>query len=63
MQETIEKGSIWSGNSGVQFQVIDQVVIEDQTWIHYRLVSSDEPKEFSCFKESFLERFTQIPRN
>jgi hypothetical protein len=63
MQETIEKGSLWSGNSRTQFQVIDQVVIEDQTWIHYRLVSSDDPKEFSCFKESFLERFTKLPKN
>lgn len=63
MQGTIEKGSIWSGSNGAQFQVIDQVVIEDQTWIHYRLIAADEPKEFSCFKESFLERFTQIPKN
>ncbi len=59
----IEKGSLWSSADGRTFQVINEVEIEGNLWIHYRRVDSEyeEPKEFSCYTESFLTRFTKLP--
>jgi hypothetical protein len=61
----IERGSIWSGTDGRTFQVITEAVVEGKDWIHYRRIDheSEEPKEFSCYKESFLSRFTRLPQN
>jgi len=62
---TIARGSIWSSTDGRTFQVISEVTIEGNEWVYYRRIDSeyDEPKEFSCFKESFLSRFTKLPEN
>ncbi len=61
----IEKGSIWSSTDGRTFQVINEVEVEGNTWVHYRRIDSeyDEPKEFSCYSESFLARFNKLPQN
>lgn len=61
----IDKGSVWASADGRTFQVIDQIRVEGKDWIHYRRIDSEyeEPKEFSCFVESFLDRFHQLPRN
>lgn len=61
----VEKGSIWSGNQGLKFQVINVAVVEGNTWVHYRRLDSEteEPKEYSCYLESFTERFRQEPKN
>jgi hypothetical protein len=59
----IEKGSVWSGTDGTTFQVITEVLVEGNEWVHYRRIDNKDPKEFSCFKESFLARFTRIPKN
>jgi hypothetical protein len=61
----IERGSIWSSVNGRTFQVITEVHIEGNDWVHYRRIDSEieEPKEFSCYKESFLSRFTKLPQN
>jgi hypothetical protein len=61
----ITKGSIWSSSDGRTFQVINEIDLEGITWVHYRRIDSeyDEPKEFSCYKESFLSRFYQLPQN
>ena len=60
----IEKGSVWQSVNGRTFQVISEVTVEGNEWIYYRRLDSniEEPKEFSCYKESFLERFVQIPK-
>jgi hypothetical protein len=58
----IKKGSKWTGNEGKIFCVIDTLEIDGKKWVHYRLENSNtDPKEFSCFEESFLERFRPLP--
>ncbi len=59
----IEKGSVWQSGDGRKFQVITEILLEGNSWIHYRRIDSEyeEPKEFSCYKESFLERFHKLP--
>jgi len=61
----ITQGSIWSSPDGRTFQVINEIEREGIAWVHYRRIDSeyDEPKEFSCYKESFLSRFYQLPKN
>lgn len=61
----IERGSVWSSSDGRTFQVIAEAVVEGNTWIHYRRIDNEieEPKEFSCYKDSFLSRFTKLPQN
>ena len=61
----IEKGSIWAGSDGSKFQVITEAVVDGNDWVHYRRIDTRPtgPEEFSCFKESFLERFTKLPKN
>lgn len=50
-------GSRWTGGDRKVFIVINTVVIDDNTWIHYR----DDQREYSCFVESFLQRFNPLP--
>lgn len=61
----ITKGSVWQSADGRRFQVINEIQLEGNNWIHYRRIDSDydEPKEFSCYTESFLERFHKLPDN
>ena len=65
MSEQIEVGSVWTSINGVHFQVISETHIEGNNWIYYRMIDkeTEEPKEFSCYKESFLSRFHQIPKD
>ena len=60
----IEKGSVWHSVDGKAFQVITEVVIEGKEWVHYRRIESnvEEPREYSCYKESFLSRFYLQPK-
>ena len=57
----VKKGSKWWTSEGKKFVIIDEVVIEGLVWIHYREAEGDPPKEFSCYKESFMSRFTPLP--
>jgi hypothetical protein len=59
----IKAGSCWTSKNGKIFQIISRTEIEERTWIFYRLLENnpDEVKEFSCYEESFLERFHQLP--
>jgi hypothetical protein len=65
INEKIEAGSVWSSVGGVHFQVISETYIDGNVWIHYRKIDkeTEEPKEFSCYKESFLDRFTKLPKS
>ena len=65
MNEKIEAGSVWASVNGVHFQVISETHIDGNDWIYYRMFDkeTEEPKEFSCYKESFLNRFYQIPKD
>jgi len=55
----IKQGSRWVGSNRKQFIVLsDEVYLDDGIWIHYREVTNrEEPREYSCYKDSFLSRF------
>ena len=57
----IKEGTIWWGSSGKRFVVINEVTTEDgQVWIYYRDELGNPAREYSCYKESFLQRFSKF---
>ncbi len=57
--ETVKPQTNWSSSEGRVFTVLH--VIRDEhgnDWVHYR---NQDGKEFSCYQESFLSRFTVLP--
>jgi hypothetical protein len=52
-------GSNWGDGNGKKFHVINTVCLDDHTWVHYR--SLNNGNEYSCYLESFLERFRELP--
>jgi hypothetical protein len=58
MKSLPKPGSMWVGASDT-FRVIDTVLVESEgkTWVHYMKISTHE--EYSCYLESFLERFRE----
>ena len=58
----IKLGSRWAGAGYRQiFVVLAEVKLDDTIWIHYRDEAGEPPREYSCFKDSFLSRFTSLP--
>ena len=60
----VKVGSRWWSSNGKTFHVIDVITIESKTWVHYICENSDfetDNKEFSCYEESFLSRFSPLP--
>jgi len=61
----VKEGTLWSGSNGKTFRVLSVVKIEENTWVHYRdqlrSPNDEECKEYSCFIESFVSRFTRLP--
>ena len=57
----VKEGSKWSSTDGKVFHVIHRVELEGHVWIHYILENKEKSKEFSCYEESFLSRFTPLP--
>jgi hypothetical protein len=51
------EGSRWASITET-FIVLHTIELNDRTWIHYRKESSNQ--EYSCYVESFLERFTEV---
>lgn len=61
MKNTPEDGSRWAGNGRDIFRVLNTVELTDHTWVHYIKENTDaDPREYSCYLESFLQRFTPI---
>lgn len=57
----VEPGSLWWSGDGKKFRVLHVLKDDDSnTWVHYRS-EGKEPKEYSCFLESFTIRFTKLP--
>jgi len=58
-----EAGSKWSGPEGTVFHVISTVKIDRHTWIYYHKEKprTNDPEEYSCYLESFLQRFRRLP--
>ncbi len=59
----VKSGTRWWAGDRKIFQVINVVEIDGHTWVHYRDEKNinEECKEYSCYIESFLQRFTQLP--
>jgi hypothetical protein len=59
----IKEGSKWDSADGKVFRVIQIVEVEGHTWIHYinDSLPEDKNREYSCYQESFLSRFTPLP--
>jgi hypothetical protein len=68
MNKRVEQGSRWVGNNGDYFRVLDVVDLEGHTWVHYRQDQGhfgpiEGLREYSCYQESFVERFRQVPND
>ena len=61
----VKVGSKWSGNEDNIFRVIHVIELDDHTWIHYIKENAPEDlnREYSCYEESFLSRFREVPRD
>lgn len=59
----IKIGSIWAGNDYSKFRVIDTVEVDGHAWVHYIKIKplDSDPKEYSCYEESFVARFNETP--
>ena len=59
----IKNGSRWWSNDGRIFVVISTALLEEKEWVYYRTERPVEhlPKEFSCYQESFISRFSLLP--
>ena len=54
----IKIGSMWQGNDK-KFTVVALQEQDSKTWIYYRNIR--DQKEYSCYLEAFLSRFTGLP--
>ena len=55
----LKEGSKWTAILGSDiFVIIQTVELDGHTWVHYRKEPSE--KEYSCYAESFLERFIPL---
>ncbi len=61
----VTPGSLWGTSNSKKFRVISVTEVEGHTWVHYREdgcnPNIDECREYSCYVESFLQRFTKSP--
>jgi hypothetical protein len=59
----IKEGTCWAGSSGKVFLVLKRIELDGHVWIYYRDHRSkeDEVHEYSCYEESFIERFHPLP--
>jgi hypothetical protein len=58
----IKQGSRWTGSDhNKQFIVLSEIEHDGHIWIHYRDEKGEPPKEYSCYKDSFLSRFKALP--
>ena len=54
-------GSKWGGSNREQFHVMAVIELEGHVWVHYEQDKVTTPKEYSCYLESFLARFSPLP--
>jgi hypothetical protein len=53
--------SKWWGGNSEKFRILSIVEQEGKTWVHYVKENSVPAQEYSCYLESFLERFSELP--
>jgi hypothetical protein len=54
-------GSRWWASDGKKFVVLHTLDQDGHTWVHYRDEIGNPPREYSCYQESFLQRFNPLP--
>lgn len=54
--QKVKLGSKWLTSDRRVFDVIAVVEREGHVWVHYR---DQQAREYSCYQESFLQRFTE----
>jgi hypothetical protein len=55
-------GSKWGGSDRTTFRVLHTIELEGNLWVHYIRENTEEvSREYSCYLESFLQRFTEMP--
>lgn len=63
----VKEGTLWRSSDDKKFRVIHIVEADGHTWVHYRdetkgpFAVDNNPKEYSCYIESFVHRFSQTP--
>jgi len=60
----VKEGSRWVGNGSETFHVIHTIELDGHKWVHYikeNAQTHDLNREYSCYEESFLQRFRPIP--
>ena len=59
--KVVKVGSRWTSTDTRRvFHVIHVVDVDGKTWVHYEEDNCNECREYSCWLESFLGRFTEI---
>lgn len=65
MSTEVKEGTLWRSSDDKRFRVLGVVMTGSDVWVHYREeltgYAQSGAKEFSCFKESFVERFSPTP--
>ena len=56
---TLKIGSKWWSGTEKSFYIKAIVELEGKTWVYYGEFGADQ--EYSCYLESFLERFKEMP--
>jgi hypothetical protein len=60
-----KNGSKWSGTGSQDiFHVLHTIELEGHVWVHYikeTIKNDGQAREYSCYLESFLERFRALP--
>jgi len=61
---TPQDGSKWIGNDRTVFHVLHTIELDGHVWVHYLKedAKESETREYSCYLESFLLRFREIPK-
>jgi len=59
---TVNVNSVWKSSENKKFRVLHVIELDGHVWVHYRedlgiKVRAAECKEYSCYIESFTERF------
>jgi hypothetical protein len=57
----VKEGTKWTSADDKKFHVIHRVELDGHTWIHYIEEGKENCREYSCYEESFLLRFRQVP--
>jgi hypothetical protein len=58
----VKEGSRWWSGGEKKFLVLAVIERDGHTWVHYRDDHvQQENREYSCYLESFLQRFTELP--